>query len=341
MATTNPGECIDELLTAYRRYDRYVDIVSIFEMIFVDSQTDLPPTVAHFERYPTAPLDEDTVTPDFTVLFRDGTGIVGEVATIALHEGSVDSLCSQIGRYDQLTQLPDGDGGYASISQCDVLLLVPQAVGPQTVLRIIDDRLMSDAHTYSPSHPPVVAQFGYDDDRYNVQRLMHPGNGQLREDHRTGLGQWFIESGQITVRPARFAHVKAERAFMNDPIDPLYLAAHLWSQTFPTLVGETTVFPAKLTVTTAALGELLREQYGVGRHAQVRDAMALLVRGRLADEPDSDQWVVAWEELRVPSGSDVSQELARRACTPPTQGAITRLRKREQAEDGEAHPTLF
>src|SRR6266540_2523047 len=144
------AECVDRLLRAFRTYDRAVDVVSAFEMAFTESKSDVPETVAHFERFPRLPVDgEQSLTPDFTVVFKDGGGMAAEIARIAQKEESVDDLCRQILRYDGLTELPLGEG-MAKVDHTDVLLLVPQDVGPATALRVLEQRLDKADHWYRP-----------------------------------------------------------------------------------------------------------------------------------------------------------------------------------------------
>ena len=69
------AECVDRLLHGFTTYDRAVDVVSAFETAFT-TRISLPGTVRHFERFPRIPGDRgSTLTPDFTVVFHDGTGL--------------------------------------------------------------------------------------------------------------------------------------------------------------------------------------------------------------------------------------------------------------------------
>jgi hypothetical protein len=211
------AECVERLLHGFGIYDRAVDVVSAFQMAFTTSDTQVPQTVLHFERFPRIPGGEDSpLTPDFTVVFKDGTGLAGEISRLALHESSVESLCRQIAKYDALRQLPDGTG-LADVAYTDVLLLVPQSVGVAAVKRIIIERVADSNHPYKPSVPPCVVQFAFDEDRYIFQRLLEPRNGILRDgDRADGLGRWFEENGDFKARPSRFSDIKAARAFIND-----------------------------------------------------------------------------------------------------------------------------
>ena len=76
----------DKLIADYKLYDRSVDVVSAYHWLFTETEG-LPSTVAHFERYPKIEhSDGNVATPDFTVLFDDGTGIAAEIANLARHD---------------------------------------------------------------------------------------------------------------------------------------------------------------------------------------------------------------------------------------------------------------
>ncbi len=270
------AECVQRLLHGFATYDRAVDVVSAFEMAFTTSRSQVPGTVRHFERFPAIPSGEDsTLTPDFTVVFDDGTGLAGEIARLAMHENSAESLCRQVAKYDALAQLPDGTG-LAEVTHTDVLLLVPQSVGVAVVKRIVVDRFANPEHPYKPSVAPCVVQFAIDEDRYIFQRLLEPRNGILRDgDRADGLGRWFEENGDFKARPSRFSDIKAARAFVNDPADPLYLATHLWAKTFPTVAGDA-ARPVRLEVRAADLAAELRDRYGGVLTSDVDQALGLL-----------------------------------------------------------------
>ena len=288
----------------------------------------MPDTVVHFERFPhVKAADNNPATPDFSVVFNDGTGLVGEISRIALHENSVDGLCSQIGRYDDLTSLPGAAGEPIDVSQVDVLLLVPLDIGTDVVRRIIVERLANEGHTYNPRHPPCIVQYVAQPDKYVFQRRPDVGNGELRDGTRDpGLGRW-LRRGDFKPPAAGFAHVKARRPFMNDPVAPLYLACQLWTKVFPTMTASTTrVGDYKpLVVTIDELSTEVAGKFGrVGKTA-LRNAMTVLVRSRSAALIDTDRWQVAWGGLAHRSGEDVGEVLARRTQKPPAKGPIRRL----------------
>jgi hypothetical protein len=336
-------KCVADALQSYRTYDAAVDVVSSFEMIFTLSNSDLPSTVQHFERFPSIPrATGDALTPDFTVVFEDGTGLAGEVARIALHENSVDKLVSQLEGYHELHELPiRSDGALASVSQVDVIVIVPFEVGGGAAKRILEERLDAEDHPYCPSWPPCLVQFGFDGGKYIFQRIAHPLNGALRDGSRTtGLGAWFDVNGDFRARPERIRGIRTNRPLINDSVDRLYLATLLWAQVLADLAG-TQARPTKISVTESYLVQRLREDYGRMSHREVRDAMSLLSEAGLAELRDEDQWVVAWDELRMKGADHDHEIIARRACSRSRTGPLDRLRRRERSEGPLAQPTLF
>src|SRR3546814_12058738 len=84
---------------------------------------------------------------------------------------------------------------------------------------------------------------------------------------------------------------------MNDEIDQLYLAAHLWTREFPTMFGaqdEGERRQSPMRTTSGDLAATLRKKYGKCRSADVTRAMELLERGRFARRVSGSEWEVAW-----------------------------------------------
>lgn len=330
------------MLDGFRKYDRAVDIVSAFEMIFTASSTELPGEVDCFERFPSIDHpDGNVATPDFSVLYRDGRALVGEIAYLGLHDGSIDSLCNQIGRYDTMGAVPGREGPVEAI-EIDVIVLVPLAVGIDAVRRIHKERRLEPEHPYKPMGPPIVVQFGFSDGKYSFQRIPDPENGQSRDDGRSDnarLSVWFEST--ISVKPQRFAEVKASRAFVNDPINDLYLATHLWAKTFATMAGMLGGgFPRRLEIDPVELALNMRKDHGGVRSKDVVRALELLDRAGLARIVDG-RWVVAWDALGGQS-KDLAQKLAERACKRSSAGTIAKLLKKERlGEAPERVPSLF
>ena len=150
-----------ELLHAeYGRYDRCVDIVSAAEVWFTRA-AEMKDAVAHFERYPSISAGKILTTPDFTVLFDDGTAYIGELSNLSLQPASLDSLCAQIGRYDRLDRVPGPDGALVEISAVDVLLFVPHSEANSAVARMAA-AIADENHTYSPRRFPSVFAWSFD-----------------------------------------------------------------------------------------------------------------------------------------------------------------------------------
>jgi hypothetical protein len=336
VASADPAAIAARLLEEYDTYDQHVDVVSAFEWLFTDPAVEgLPETVAHFERFPSIPrADGDPLTPDFTVLFKDGTAIIGEIAKIALHENSVDKLCQQIGNYDAMDRVPNAAGGLTEVEHPDVLQLVRNQNGLTTVRRVIVERYLNPDHPYKPSRAPCIAQFSRTDTHYAFQRLQNPENGTLstpagREPNIAKYldSDWAAPAG-------RFVGIKAARAFINDPVKPLYLATHLWTRTWPTQHGSG---KEDIVVDPTATADLIRSQYGLVRATDVRKALELLQAAGLS-APDSDgTWTVSRKLLGRSGDRDVHKLIAKRIA----KGSPKLVTRKPAPADAVVADTLF
>jgi hypothetical protein len=342
------AEQVQRLQTEFRLYDRNVDVVSAWELIFTQSDTKLPSLVRHFERFPSVPVEEEReLTPDFTVVFVDDRGLVAEIANFGRDEASVDQLCEQILRYDGLTQLPVGTGALSPVSQVDVMLFVPLELGTAAVQRIINERLLADNHPYTPQSPPIIIQFTLtqDSEKYVFQRRPDPGNGNFRDegrDEQARLSTGWFAKGDVSVKPARIREIKSARAFMNDPVVPLYLATFLWAKTFATraaAAGESR--PMEIDVVPRELAEQIRAEHGVVRAADIERAMTLLEGAKLARRSTSG-WQVYWRELhQTGEDRDLADVLARRFVRPPSRPVWQTREPEQQAETAPVQERLF
>jgi hypothetical protein len=303
--------------------------VSAWELIFTQSDTAMPARVRHFERFPSIAVREGReLRPDFTVVFNDGHGIAAEIANFGRDEASVDALCEQILGYDSLMQLPVGGGAFDAISRLDVMLLVPLELGTAAVQRVIGARLGDQGHFYKPQSPPVIIQFALtsqDTERYVFQRRPDPGNGNFRDeglDDAARLSTGWFGSGDVSVKPSRFREIKAARAFINDPVGPLYLATFLWAKTFAAraaAAGDSR--PVEIDVIARELAEQLRTEHGVVRASDIERAMGFLEGGKLARRSPTG-WTVYWRELhQTGEDRDLADALARRFVRPPSRPA--------------------
>lgn len=313
MAKGISGVNVEELLRQYATYDQHVDVVCIFEFM-VQKATELIPTVKHFERFPSVRSGTKTLAPDFTILFNDDIAIVGEVASVALHENSIDKLTHQLGEYAAITQVPGPGGSPVTVADLDVLLLVPIERGQQALTRITE-RIGSADDPYNPAKPPVIAQYAALESKYTIQRINDPANGVLtageREHH---LGEALARD--LTVDGAKFNEIKADRRFINDTPSDLYLATHLLLQTVPSLPDYTSAsVGGELTVTPSELAKGIRQQYGGGvRAGDVKRALDLLSRAGLAAANSDGTWVVATAPLRSRNLSDTHMIIVQRAA---------------------------
>jgi hypothetical protein len=326
----------DQLLREYRGYDAKVDIVSAFEVFFCES-TSLPKTVAHFERFPRyRGPDGEIVSPDFTVLFADGTLLVGEISKLARAEGSLRDLLHQIGRYDTLTQAPCGPhagGGHelVDVNEVDVLVLVPDAESNAAIDRI-NEAIAEARYGYHPSQRPTIMGWSFDaaGSRYVFKYDGRSNNPRPRSHGRDPSLTGWLEGGHDTlVCPAeRLAPLKVRHRFMNDRPPGLYMATILWLDALPAAASPN-VPPVDLEVQAADLAEYLRGSYGWGDVNAVNTGLEFLQRGGLVRQT-ADGWAAELKEV-ASSGREVHAELLRRYLAKP-KGPVTAADRKEAAD---------
>lgn len=297
----------DALMREFTLYDRCVDVVSVYHWLFTETR-ELPSTVRHFERYPRIEHpDGNTATPDFTVLFHDGRAIVAEIASIALNDGSADSLCAQLGRYDQLTHVPGNDSGQlVQVDGVDVMFLSPMETAPDAARRIYAERIDDATHPDKPARRPFLVQFAQTPEKYilqpwadvSVNGVLTPGNSQGYDSFST-----------LNVRPELFAELKVRFGFANDPVPGLYMATRLWMSVFPSVTSTWKARP--IVRTTDALTALVREQYGRAKHGEVQAGLDVLQAARLANR-NGDVWTVKHQALK----GDVAESIVARLARP-------------------------
>lgn len=284
----------DKLIADFRLYDRSVDVVSAYHWLFTET-AGLPATVSHFERYPKIRHSDGKVaTPDFTVLFNDGTGIAAEIANLALHDNSVEKLCKQLDRYTTLTCLPDATGTFTSVDMLDVVFLSPMETADAAVQRVFLDRADSLEHWFKPKRRPVLIEFAANPDRYVFRFWPEKSiNGTLHMGDRDPNYANFKES--LKISPVHFGPNKIRYGFMNDPVPSLYMATRLWMNVFPSEFG---AGATEFTANAFKIAGLLRAQYQHGTSDDVRAAMDVLVAASLATETARNTWKVARRSLR-------------------------------------------
>lgn len=286
-------ESLANLREGYRRYDEYVDVVSCFEWMFAGDALDLPETVKHFERYPkctTSDADSAprTVTPDFLVVFQDDSVLVGEIASIARHENSVDKLCSQLLGYEGIQEVALADGSSVAPSRIDVMWLVPVELSNDACARVLDDRFHNPTHSYKPRKAPCIVQYARLTHKYTFARIPRPDNGVLV----SGLPDLSIASyldRNLNIKPEHFVHIKTTRGFMNDPAEPLYLATYMYVRVWPLMFGPGT---SEERVTSQSISQELQRTYRYGRHKEVVTALDLLSEAGLATRQSDGSWKV-------------------------------------------------
>lgn len=339
----------DDLRTEYDNYDHLVDIVSAAEVWFTKSQ-DLMPTVAHFERFARFNHSDGlAVTPEFTVLFNDGTGLVGEISSLALRSESLDALASQVGRYDALKELPSGaaaGGGHTlkEVSAVDVVVFVPHRVANACIDRLAA-ALADDEHPFDPQRLPMVLAWSFDqaENSYTFARDERGGKNPMVRSHgrEPSLADW-LEASSDTLRgvPNQFIPVKVARRFMNDDPPELYTATVLWAETIPSILGTEADGSLKneLDVSAAELAEAMRDRYGFGTASYVDKVLRFLRRAGVAVNR-GERWIIDYREISR-SAPDLRDALLARATTKRRSRATATVEETEEEPSASAETLL-
>lgn len=324
----------EDLIREHRAYDARCDAVSCFE-VFFRGLTSMTPTVAHFERFPCfAGADGQDATPDFTVFFRDGSLLVGEISNLARQPKSLESLLHQLGRYHRLEHGPSAPrtgGGHdlAPVSEVDVMVLIPNAEANFARDRI--NAAIQDAeHDYDPENRPTVLGYAYEDvsGRFVFTYDDRADNPRPRAHGREpSLASWLEgQSDTLFCASRHFAPVTVARRFMNDRPPPSYAATVLWLEILPALADEP---QSDLEVTPAEVAEWMRRTYGWGKASIAQEGLEFLARANLARQRERD-WVVALKEI-ASGREEVRRELVDRYLARP-RGPVTAADRREQSE---------
>lgn len=334
----------DELLREYEVYDQAVDVVSCYQFLFTQV-TELAGTVKHFERYPKVTDNAREHTPDFTVLFTDQTGLAGEIARLATHDRSVESLCDQIARYASLPHLPSRRTGpttpavHHPVEVVDVLVLTPVKTVKDAARRILAERMDDPEHPFAPARRPVIAQFSQNSGEY-VFLSWPTDNGEL---HRGDRDSVYGDTDPFTCRPEWFTPIKAQYGFMNDAVPALYMATRLWTTVLPNRYWS----EEEITVPVAGLVEAVREvSEGFGNVRDVRRGMRVLTAAGLARETETDrEWKVRRQSLRRSGTGEVHTAIAERIRkakeAAPVAGTTRTRAPRTRAAQVTGQDTLF
>jgi hypothetical protein len=335
-------DATEQIIRAYRDYDRRCDVVSCFEVYFTEARQ-MRETVAHFERFPRlVGVDGEPATPDFTVRFVDGTMLVGEISRLARTEGSLESLLRQIERYQALMQGPSAPrsaGGHEveAVEAVDVLVLMPS--GEANAARDRVDAVLSAAAQPDVVTPevdaveatsgksrvtvrPCILGYAYDDEsgRFIFTYDDRANNPRPRSHNRDPTLETWLQknSDTLTCPSERFSRVSAVKRFMNDRPPAIYTATLLWLDAFPAQAEG--IPPVDLSVVPAQTARWLRSNYGWGDANAVRDALEFLQRAGLARQRESD-WVVALKPI-ANNREEVRRELIDRYLSRP-RGPVT------------------
>lgn len=331
------GTHLTGLIADYDRYDEYVDVVSCFEFMFTDERVELlPGTVKYFHRFPRCTAESNgqtrTVTPDFVVVFNDDSVLVGEIASIANHDNSVDKLCTQLQGYEDIVSVPCGEGQSVTPRLIDVVWLVPTDLSNYACTRVLKQRYLNPDHSYKPNRAPSIVSFARLPKKYSFSRIPHPDNGQMQAGTEPRRITEYLDQN-LNIKPEQFVHIKTSRGFMNDSASPLYLATYLYLRFWPIMFGAGT---AEARTTSQDVAQELQRKYGYGsRSKEVVRALELLESAGLARKMQNGTWVVKRTILGVKGDRDTHLQIVELIRSEPDRAKkVSRSKVRQHVGQG-------
>jgi len=291
----------------YSTYDQSVEIVGCWHSWFSDIDE------AAFDHFPTITINGRECTPDFLVSFAKGYCLIGELCRLSMNDdGLKDSVLQAL--------------GYADFaSQTDVMMLVPHDYADQAERRMLDAGLL---HADAEDEPLVVLSYvRVDADRVTRWVFKRPSPIRAFSFRDAFLGARSLHEKMtvtlegLKVPPKFWRNMKIRYPFCNDAPPPLYTACVLWEKVFSAMLSDADYVNARvkrlphirLTVTPTSVREALREQLDIEvKVAWLRDALELLARARLAEQPkkSADDFVIKYGKITVPgSGHSETHEL--------------------------------
>jgi hypothetical protein len=204
-----------------------VDLVSCLESFFKNAYRE---QLSYFDRFPQ--IEDPELTPDVTVLFRNGYGLVIELKrTFPLNDRGFLADIQQLKSYDRNLALRAGDDGRTTVPNVmDIVIMINSENATEIFKRFTR---VCEENGITFENNLVFMEYYYDSSgttsRYVLKKWAGP-NGAFRD----GLGEEGLESvlgtqgKPIRVKPEQFIEFNITRVFTNDQPPAIYMAVILW-----------------------------------------------------------------------------------------------------------------
>jgi hypothetical protein len=263
-------------------------------------------------------MGDNELKPDFSMLFDNDYGIVGEIArSIDSSEDVLASKAAQLKRYDSDLQFKaDGSGRTVQPKIHDILLLLHSDYSNKGAIALND--FWERNKDMRPRNNVVVMEYNFSTGdaqcKYLFKKLLYEKNGVFRDEtlpvHLQLERKLGVEAAPLKLAPKHFVSCKAVNIFCNDKPPTIYLATRLWDRIFPTLLTEeqmrvwrkgSSTKVQRIATTSRDLELLLTQQVLPGctiRKDWIEEALEFLATAGRAQRNDST-WEVLYSNLRM------------------------------------------
>ncbi len=308
--------CMTDLLNQFTTYDQAVDVVSCWQSLL---KYGYAADLTYFDRFPE--LGSDNLTPDFTALFREEYGLIGETKrTFPRDPQQFKKELDQLVKYDAPLPLrADGKGRRVTPKIQDILLVISADDSNEITQRISE--LLAKGEYHFDGNLILMEYFynaGNRTARYSFRKTMGQ-NRPFRDvclPHDARLEVLLGEqrkSFHVTV--PQFMPDKLREVFCNDQPPSIYTAVYLWNKVFYDqldadqrdvwrLGNPQRVLPIKTSlesITTALNRDYLPK--GNARRVWIQQCLAFLCDAGLAEDLGNQNYEVRFSNQTMAIGA--------------------------------------
>jgi len=307
------SECVKAQKAEFNSYDQTVDVVSCWHSYF-DSVFVRNGVGAYFDRFPETPVTK--LRPDFTMLFGEDYGIVGEVArSVSENARVLDSKAMQLKSYDSGIEFrANNKGDFVKPRIQDTLLILNSMHSDRGAQMLLD--LHKRTKNLAPDNNLVLMEYNFAQvdaqSIYFFKKIVFDRKHSFRDQSLPGefslermLGK---ERQPLKCSPEKFCGNKATHLFCNDSPCPIYLATRLWDRILITQATEDaqrkwkrkSTAATAIPTTTNAVCDLINNKIVPGckiTSETVKNALKYLeIAGRATSI--NDAWVISYGNLK-------------------------------------------
>lgn len=313
--------CIQNNLKKFANYDDAVTAVASWKAIL--ELKDYKGKLDFFDWFPRLHATEKPLTPEFTALFKDKYGIIGEVkAGFPQDDAAFDHELQQIKKYDEVKAIKGNDNKPHEITKKDIILLLKESSGIDEITKRIFQKLKDDKHPFKLKQSNLIVMgYRYDEDRGNtffaIKRNLYKENGEFQE---LGLKKHIVDNLKpLHMPPKMFKDYKTQYIVINDPPPLIFTLVFLWLDGFYRCLtkeqleslSEESSFKVDLEMTPSEIAGVVNKgvfQRNIFKVDDIEKALDGLKKIGLAkQEKDSRKYVITFKDL-VRSGKKRKKE---------------------------------